>query len=109
MQKDYYKHSLSLKRTILSIKQTKMAARRTLLSYISTGTVFISLALAYIKFLDTKVDAVSLIMFGVALVFLIFGVVDYIIVQHSIKDLMHELVIEEKEEHIESEKENKEG
>ena len=47
-----------------------MAARRTLLSYISTGTVFISLALAYIKFLDTKVDAISLIMVGIALVYL---------------------------------------
>ena len=97
-QKDYLKHSLSVKRTILSINQTKMAARRTLLSYISTGTVFISLALAYIKFLDTKLDVVSLVMFGIALVFLIFGIVDYIIVQHSIKDLMHELMIDEREE-----------
>ena len=89
MQKDYYKHSLSLKRTLLS--------------YRSTGTVFISLALAYIKFLDNKPDVVSLIMFGVALIFLIFGVVDYIIVQHSIRDLMHELVLEEREEHMENE------
>lgn len=97
-QKDYIKHSLSVKRTILSIKQTKMAARRTLLSYISTGTVFISLALAYIKFLDSKLDIVSLIMFGVALIFLVFGIVDYILVQHSIKDLMHELIIDEREE-----------
>lgn len=99
-EKDYFKHSLSVKRTILSINQTKMAARRTLLSYISTGTVFISLALAYIKFLDTKLDAVSLIMFGVALVFLVFGIVDYIIVQHSIKDLVKTLTIENREEHL---------
>ena len=100
-QKDYIKHSLSVKRTILSIKQTKMAARRTLLSYISTGTVFISLALAYIKFLDNKLDIVSAFMFGVALLFLVFGVVDYIIVSKSIKDVMRDTILEHREEHLE--------
>lgn len=94
-QKGYLKHSLSLKRTLLSINQTKMAARRTLLSYISTGCVFISLALAYIKLLDNKLDAVSLIMFGIALVFLVFGVIDFIFVQKSIKELMQQIELEE--------------
>ena len=97
-EKDYIKHSLSVKRTKLSINQTKMAARRTLLSYISTGVVFISLALAYIKLIDNKVDWVSLVMFVVALLFLVFGIVDYILVQKSIKDLMHDSILEGRED-----------
>lgn len=99
--KDFVKTSLSVKRTRLAITQTRMAARRTLLSYISTGVVFISLALAYIKLIDNKLDVVSLIMFLVALTFLVFGVIDYILVQKSIKHLMQDSVLEEREEHVE--------
>ena len=80
-----------------------MAARRTLLSYISTGCVFISLALAYIKLLDNTVDVVSLVMFIVALAFLVFGIIDYILVQKSIKDLLHDSILEEKEERLNKE------
>ena len=98
IQKDYLKHSLSLKRTLLSINQTKMAARRTLLSYISTGSVFISLALAYIKLLENTVDFVSLIMFGVALIFLVICIVDFIMVQKSFKELLEQIQLEEKED-----------
>lgn len=99
--KEYLKTSLSVKRTRLSITQTKMAARRTLLSYISTGCVFISLALAYIKVLDNKLDAVSLVMFIIALAFLVFGIIDFILVQKSIKSIMHDSLLEEREERLE--------
>lgn len=88
---------LSLKRTKLSINQTKMASRRTFLSYVSTACVFLSLALAYLKIIDSKLDVASIIMFSVAVLFLVFGVIDFVLVQRSIKYVIKDLILEEKE------------
>lgn len=95
--KAYYKTSLSMKRTKLSVTQTKMAAKRTLLSYISTASVFISLALAYIKLIENKVDVLTIILFGVALLFIVFGIIDYYLVQKSVKEVLKDCILEERE------------
>lgn len=95
----YFKTNLSLKRTKLAVTQTNMAAKRTLLSYISTASVFISLALAYIKLIEKKVDLLTIILFGVALLFIVFGVIDYCLVQKSVKDVLKDCILEEREMH----------
>lgn len=95
--KAYYKTSLSLKRTRLAVTQTNMAAKRTLLSYISTASVFISLALAYIKLIENKVDILTIILFGVAILFIVFGVIDYYLVQKSVKDVLKDCILEDHE------------
>jgi len=95
--KAYYKTNLSLKRTRLAVAQTKMAAKRTLLSYISTASVFISLALAYLKLIEKELDILTVILFGVALLFIVFGVIDYYIIKRSVKDVLKDCILEDKE------------
>lgn len=100
---EQYKTNLSIKRTRLAITQTDMAAKRTLLSYISTGCVLFSLALAYLKLIDSTIDALTIILFGVAIIFIGFGVIDYVLVQKSVKSVMkdcelHERIIKSKED-----------
>ena len=92
-----YKTSLSVQRTKLAVKQTNMAARRTLLSYISTSCVFISLAIAYLKLIDSEIDFLTIMLFVVGGFFLVFGLVDYIIVQRSLKDLVRDTILIERE------------
>ena len=92
---EYYKTNLSIKRTRLAITQTDMAAKRTLLSYISTGCVLFSLALAYLKLLE-KIDIVTVILFVVAIVFIAFGIIDYVLVQKSVKSVMRDCALHER-------------
>ena len=92
---EQYKTNLSIKRTRLAITQTDMAAKRTLLSYISTGCVLFSLALAYLKLLET-IDIVTILLFVVAIVFIAFGIIDYILVQKSVKSVMRDCVLHER-------------
>ena len=93
---EQYKTNLSIKRTRLAITQTDMAAKRTLLSYISTGCVLFSLALAYLKLLDNSIDVLTIILFGVAIVFIVFGVIDYVLVQKSVKSVMQDCALHER-------------
>lgn len=93
---EQYKTNLSIKRTRLAITQTDMAAKRTLLSYISTGCVLFSLALAYLKLLDNTVDVLTIILFGIAIIFIGFGVIDYVLVQKSVKSVMRDCVLHER-------------
>ena len=95
-KEEQYKTNLSIKRTRLAITQTNMAAKRTLLSYISTSCVFVSLALAYLKLLDKGIDVLTIIMFGIGFLFLVFGIVDYILVQKSVKSVMRDCALNER-------------
>ena len=99
-EKDKEKLKLESLRTELSIRQTYMSCERSLLSYIRTACVFVSLAFTYLKIASyDQFDFFVIAMFAIGLVFLIIGVVEYLIIKRRTKKMKHyldkELVVRE--------------
>ena len=46
--------------------------------------------------LDKGIDVLTIIMFGIGFLFLVFGIVDYILVQKSVKSVMRDCALNER-------------
>ena len=96
--------ALNKLRTDLSIKRTLLACKRTLLSYISMACVFVSLAITYLKVaFNNKIDWIVLVMLGMGLFFLVFGIVEYVINRKSVLSLFKRFEINVDEDDINTE------
>ena len=83
-QKEKKAYAYAKLQSELSVKRTIMASKRTFLSYISIAVVFVSLACTFIK-LNNKIDVFSIVWFCLSGVFLVLGIVDFVLTLKEIK------------------------